>query len=123
MSDFDIDDIMKKPIDKGACPAYAYQEASVSVPVEVIPYAKAGYVKTFCKGDPIITSGYDECPGGIDHKCRFTITQKICVKVPVEFGANTVVGSPHIKCDKATGYDICTHCDLPAIELSEEITH
>jgi len=121
MSDFD--DIIRKPDDKEVCPAYAYQEASVCVPVEVIPYAKAGTVKTFCKGDPIVTSGCIECSGSINNKCHFTITQKICVKVPVVFGANTLVGSPHIQCDKASSHDICKHCDMPEIAILQEMTN
>ena len=119
MSDFDdimfddtnFDDEMKKPDYKETCEAHAFQEASVCVPVEVIPFAKAGHVKTFCKGKPIITSGCIECPGSINNKCHFTITQKICVKVPVEFGANTVVGSPHVKCERPSGHD-CKDCDI-----------
>ena len=113
MSDFyDIDRPMK-PDGKETCSAFAFQEASVCVPVEVTPFAKSGDVKVFCKGEPIIDSGCIECPGSINNKCHFTITQKICVKVPVEFGANTLVGNPHIKCDKASGHDNCKRCDLP----------
>lgn len=119
MSDFYDIDLTKKHGDKEICSAFAFQEASVCVPVEVIPYAKSGDVKVFCKGEPIIDSGCIECPGSIDSKCHFTITQKICVKVPVEFGANTLVGNPHIKCDKASSHNICKRCDVPDEALSQ----
>jgi hypothetical protein len=107
MSDFD--DRTNKPEEKDTCPAYVYQEASVCVPVEVVPFAKPGVVKTFCKGDPIISCGCVECPGIVNNKCHFTITQKVCVKVPVEVGAHTLVGNPHIQCEKASGED-CRYC-------------
>lgn len=118
MSDFFEIDLTKKPDDKDTCPAFAFQEASVCVPVEVMPFAKTGAVKVFCKGEPIVKSGCIDCPGDINNKCQFTITQKICVRVPVEFGAKTMVGSPHIKCEKAANYDICSRRDPHNVVVS-----
>ena len=43
-----------------ACNNVFYQSDLVSVPVKVVPFAKAGPCTTVCCGSPIITSG-DAC--------------------------------------------------------------
>lgn len=42
--------------------------------------------------------------------CVFTISQDICVAVPVEFGAVASVGDSYISCNGASDQDICTGC-------------
>lgn len=93
------------------CPANIHQDVSVCVPVEVIPVAEAGSTKISCCDDPIVTPGTCCCPG--NRKCHFTITQKICIKVPIELGVNTEVGDPYIVCGKPTTKEICTDCISP----------
>ena len=88
------------------CLKYAYQKASVCVPVEVIPFADPGDIKTFCCGEPIVTSYKDHCNG----KCSFMITQYICVQVPVTFGADAFVGDPRVSCGTPSKKDICADC-------------
>ena len=41
----------------------------------------------------------------------FTITQDICVAVPVEFGAVATVGDTYVSCNEVSDNDICTGCD------------
>lgn len=43
--------------------------------------------------------------------CVFTITQDICVAVPVEFGAVATVGDTYVSCNEVSDNDICTGCD------------
>lgn len=69
------------------CPAVGYQSASICVPVTVTPFAQAGITTTKCCGDPVVTPGREVCGGVKNGSCFFTITQDICVAVPVEFGA------------------------------------
>ena len=45
-----------------ACNNVFYQTDLVSVPVKVVPYAKAGPCTTVCCGSPVVTPG-DACPG------------------------------------------------------------
>lgn len=92
------------------CEATGFQKASVCVPVTVTPFAIAGTPKTFCCGAPVITSGTDVCKGTVNGSCKFTMTQEVCVKVPVEFGARTVVGNPSVDCKDATSEDVCAGC-------------
>lgn len=84
------------------CPAVAYQSARICVPVTITPFASTGETTTYCCGDPIIATGEITCPGIPLGTCVFTITQDICVKVPVTFGANAAVGDYSVQCLSAT---------------------
>lgn len=106
-----IDNITTLQLDDQTCPATAYQQATVCVPVVVRPFASAGIPITFCCGDPIVTPGPVSCVGTPGGACSFTITQNICVEVPVIFGARTRVGTPAVvECEDATSEDVCTDC-------------
>ena len=85
------------------CPAVGYQSASICVPVTVTPFAQTGTTTTKCCGSPVVTSGRKVCNGVRNGSCVFTISQDICVAVPVEFGSYT-------SCNGASDQDICTGC-------------
>ena len=92
------------------CPAVGYQSASICVPVTVTPFAQADITATKCCGDPVVTPGREVCGGVKNGSCFFTITQDICVAVPVEFGAVATVGDSYVNCSGASEQDICTDC-------------
>jgi hypothetical protein len=92
------------------CPATGYQPATVCVPVTVTPFAHPLPTTTYCCNDPIVTPGTDVCPGELNGSCTFTITQEICIAVPVEFGATAEVDDPSVVCGEATDIDVCTDC-------------
>lgn len=87
-----------------------HQSATICVPVKVTPFARPGVTTTHCCGKPIITPGANTCRGTINGNCTFTISQNICVEVPVEFGATATVGAAVVDCGEATGKDICRCC-------------
>jgi len=94
-----------------ACPAMGYQAVSICAPVEVKPFAKAGETITRCCGQPVVTGGDDNtCPGERNGACYFTITQRLCIEVPVAFGAKATVGDPYITCEGSSAEDICIDC-------------
>lgn len=80
------------------CPALGYQDVSVGVPVEVKPFAKVGKIKTECISKPIIERGCKTPEGHIKEVCKFVISQKLRVEVPVMFGAKVEVGDARINC-------------------------
>ncbi len=55
------------------------------------------------------------CSGVKNGSCAFTISQNICVQVPVEFGATAQVGDAYVNCSGATAEDICTDCSQASI--------
>ena len=89
-----------------ACNNVFYQTDLVSVPVKVVPYAKAGPCTTVCCGSPVVTPG-DACLGEVGQMCEFTITQKICVKLPLHFGASVTIDKTKIQCGGVSE----TECD------------
>ena len=93
------------------CTTVGYQKSTVCVPVTVTPFATAKPTTTTCCGSPIITPGTGSCAGTVNGSCHFTITQNICVAVPVDFGANSSVGAPSVQCGDATKEDVCTNCN------------
>ena len=93
------------------CPAVGYQSASICVPVTVTPFAQTGLTATKCCGTPVVTPGREVCNGMKNGSCVFTITQDICVAVPVEFGAVATVGDTYVSCNEVSDNDICTGCD------------
>lgn len=96
------------------CPAVGYQSASVCVPVTVTPFAQTGTTVTKCCGSPVVTPGREICGGLKNGSCFFTITQDICVAVPVEFGAVATVGESYVTCNGSSEEDICTGCEAMA---------
>lgn len=98
-----------EPVEE-TCPAVGYVPISVCTPVTVTPFANALPTTTFCCGAPIVTPGTTPCPGVENGSVTFTITQDICVKVPIEFGADSEVGNPFIDAGDPTAEDVCTNC-------------
>ncbi len=72
-----------KPHNKETCPVLGFQEVSVSVPVEIKPFAEVGMIKTECCGKPVIHRGC-HCEGKPRECCRFTISQKIRAEVELK---------------------------------------
>ena len=81
------------------CDTKAQQSATVCVPVTITPFAKVGTICTECCGRPTISTKHEHCKGIENGSCKFTISQKIKVEIPVEFGANTTVGGTFVECD------------------------
>lgn len=100
---------MTEPTNK-TCPAIGYQRVGVCVPVTVSPFARAGDTFTKCCGEPEITSGSTPCRGKKNDTCTFTISQVICVEVPVDFGATATVGDTYVDCLDVSTEDICIDC-------------
>lgn len=90
------------------CEVVAYQKAGVCVPVTVKPQVTTGTIVTICCGTPEIKQGA-VCSGGAT-ECSFTVTQTVCVKVPLTFGADATVGQAGIDCGEPSLTDICTNC-------------
>ena len=106
--------------DTQTCPAVGYQSVSVCVPVTVTPFAQAGATATKCCGNPVITPGRDICGGIKNGSCVFTISQDICVAVPVEFGAVATVGDSFINCNSVSTDDICAECEKQSMPSALE---
>lgn len=92
------------------CPVTGYQEVNVCVPVTITPFAHAGVPHTRCCGEPVVTPGDTTCPGTANGVCTLTISQTLCVEVPINFGASVVVGETFVDCLGASAYEPCAYC-------------
>jgi hypothetical protein len=100
--------------DNETCPATGFQLVQVCVPVTVKPFARPGATITKCCGEPIIEHENGDktdkaCSGTKNGICSFTITQTLCVEVPVLFGAEAEVGDEYVKCLGASDKS-CRNC-------------
>ncbi len=91
------------------CKTYTYQTATVCAPVVVTPIVIPGATSTICCGDPVVTPGERACTSGNTH-CYFTVSQRVCIEVPVTFGATATVGDARITCESASPSG-CVDCD------------
>lgn len=92
------------------CPAVGFVPMTVCTPVTVTPFVNELPTTTFCCGAPIVTPGPIVCPGVENGSVDFIITQDICVRVPIEIGATSDVGSPFVEAGEPTSEDVCTNC-------------
>ena len=98
-----------EPVEE-TCPATAFVPMTVCTPVTVTPFANELPTTTFCCGDPEILPVTTGCPGTLNGVVTFIITQDICVRVPVQFGATTDVGDLFVLPGEPTIEDVCTNC-------------
>lgn len=93
------------------CRRVVYQRASVCVPVTVTPFADNGDTQVFCCGPATIITGATTCPGFTETSCSFTITQDLCIVVPLTFGADPVVSPATVQClGVSTSPETCENC-------------
>lgn len=96
------------------CDATFYQKETVCVPVKVTPYARPGMAKVTCCGEPDVHPG-GKCSGSQMY-CAFTVTQSLCVEIPISFGAVVETGAATVQCGDVSG----NGCDCSKPEEPEE---
>ena len=89
----------EKFILESGCPADVCEEAKVTVPVTVRAFSEIGDVDLHCCGKPVITKNSSVTPGCPDAVSKFTISQKMNIKIPIMFGADTDIGEGHVMYD------------------------
>ncbi|SHK44175.1 hypothetical protein SAMN02745243_02955 [Hespellia stercorisuis DSM 15480] len=79
------------------CTSVTSHYAAVSVPLKLHPYATVGELEMECCGEPVITlrpsQGTNSSCG-----CELTVTQTICVRIPLEYGTTADVGETSAIC-------------------------
>lgn len=95
---------MPLSVDPVACPSGCNKNGTqcveISKPVVLTPNAEVGTMTTVCQGSPTVL-----CVNSADGAtCTVTLTQKVCVTVPVSFGIDLTEEDPTIAC----GGDTCT---------------
>lgn len=76
------------------CPATVHETVCVQANVTITPEVAVGEIASFCVGGPVIGA----CPGTPVMDCTFTVSQNICVEVPLTFSANATAVPSGIVC-------------------------
>ncbi|MEG1501163.1 MAG: hypothetical protein RR396_04335, partial [Clostridiales bacterium] len=81
------------------CTSITSQYADVSLPLKVKPYAIVGKLEAECCGEPIVA--VHPCQGAnCSCGCEITITQTVCIRIPVEYGADANTGDITAVCKR-----------------------
>jgi hypothetical protein len=81
-----------------ACTSIFYQKETVCVPVHVKPYATPGSAKVICCSTPSVSTTRESICTGNQTACSFTVTQDLCIEIPIAFGAEIETGSALVEC-------------------------
>ena len=89
----------------GGCNKVGTQCVDVTAALTLVPTASVGTVNVACQGAPSITCV--TAPDG--SSCTITMTQQVCVSVPVRYGVTLSSGEPTIACadNNCVGYGCC----------------
>lgn len=92
------------------CPTVVHENVCVQGTVTITPNLTSGPSKSICLGNPIIGS----CPGQLQRFCSFTVSQNICVQIPLTFSATASAVANGVVCgttdtDDCPDGNACTH--------------
>lgn len=82
------------------CDSTFFQIETVCVPVTVTPFATPGEAKASCCGKLIVSQG-NQC-SGTQTSCSFTIRQRLCIEIPISFGAVIETGDAVVQCGEVS---------------------
>ena len=76
------------------CPTVVHENVCVQGIVTILPSVTSGESRSQCLGGPIIGS----CPGRLERSCSFTVSQNICVQIPLVFSATATAAPNGLVC-------------------------
>jgi hypothetical protein len=76
------------------CPAVVNETVCVQADVTITPNVVVGVIQSFCVGGPLI----GVCPGTPAQQCTFSVSQNICVQIPLIFSASATAEPSGIVC-------------------------
>lgn len=77
------------------CAKIGLQYADISVPITLKPDAAIGRIEMKCCGEPTVTCVEDNGA----NTCEIVITQKVSIKIPVQYSVVACVGESSIDCE------------------------
>lgn len=92
------------------CQTTVHETVCVQGNVTIKPKVDSGPITSFCMGNPIFGS----CPGELKPTCQFTVSQNICIQIPLTFSATAKTVENGIVCGipetgPCQGTTACTH--------------
>ena len=88
----------------GGCNKVGTQCVNITAPMTLAPTASVGTITVTCQGSPTVTCVTNE----EGTACTLTMTQQVCVSVPIRYGVTTTSGEATIGCaDNCIGSGCC----------------
>lgn len=72
------------------CTRVVQQCTNIRVPIKLKPVANVGEIQSACCGKPEVSCHLLKC--GDDTVYELTITQSLCIRIPIEYGIEADVG-------------------------------
>jgi hypothetical protein len=114
---------------KDGCDVTVYQDVDLSVPITVEPYVDLGEAIIECIEEPCLIP----IPCGAwnkKSKCKFCISQKLCIMIPIEFKVDALSGPVSVNCpgqeeeeEECPPYICCGIQQRPTFVCREEAEH
>lgn len=88
----------------GGCGRVGTQCVDVTAPLTLTPTTVVGTMAVSCQGTPRIT-----CTANADGtSCTVTMTQQVCVSIPIRYGVTMAAGEPTVSCaENCVGAGCC----------------
>lgn len=83
------------------CEKTGVQCVDIAAPLTVEPTAAVGTAAVSCQGSPSVSCVTE--PDG--RSCTVTVTQQVCVSVPIRYGVTVTPGDPTVACADSTCRD------------------
>lgn len=96
--------------DENVCPTVVHENVCVQGTVTITPNVVSGESSSLCLGRPVIGG----CVGRLEPSCSFTVSQSICVEIPLVFSATATAVANGMVCGTPTAGECpngnaCTH--------------
>lgn len=95
---YEHESILPRPGEDG-CNKIVTQCVDVTAPVTLVPTACLGSVTVACQGIPVVNCTADPC----GTSSTITVTQRVCVTIPVRYDVSMSTGDPTISCAEGGG--------------------
>lgn len=104
--------ILSRPGDDcgSGCNKIVTQCVDVAAPVTLVPTACLGAVTVACQGMPAVSCVTDPC----GTSSTVTVTQRVCVTIPVRYDVSMNTGEPTISCADGGPCGPCSPCGCKA---------
>jgi hypothetical protein len=97
-----VNDMTTLQDEEGACQRFVHETVCVQGTVMITPSLVSGTSTSYCIGNPIIGI----CEGELKRRCVFTVSQNICVEIPLTFSATAEATPNGLVCGDV-GIGIC----------------
>ena len=80
------------------CPSTVHETVCVQADVIITPHVEVLEMKSYCMGGVVL----QPCAGNLQESCTFSVSQRICIEIPLVFSATATAVPRGIACGSAS---------------------